>query len=47
MAQRFKNFKEMLAHLRHEDVEVKHKAVPVEEVKKKKKTPKKKKKEDK
>lgn len=46
MVQTFKNFNEMLAHLRHKDVEVKHKAVKVEEVKPKKKR-KAKKKEDK
>lgn len=47
MVQTFKNFNEMLAHLRHKDVEVKHKAVKVEEVKPKKKAKKKAKKEDK
>lgn len=41
----YRDFKEMLAHLRHKDVEVKHKAVKVEDVKPKKKG--KKKKEDK
>jgi hypothetical protein len=46
MVQTFKSFEEMLAHLRHKDVEVKHKAVKVEEVKPKKKR-KAKKKEDK
>ena len=35
MVQTFRDFNEMLAHLRHKDVEVKHKAVKVEKVKKK------------
>ncbi len=39
----FRDVNEMIAHLRHRDVEVKHKAVKVEEVKPKKKTSKKKK----
>lgn len=47
MTRTFKDFKEMLAHLRHKDVEVKHKAVKAEEVKPKKKKASKKKKEDK
>ncbi len=43
MADKFGSFWEMLAHLRHKDVEVQHKAVKAEEVKpKKKKTSKKK-----
>ena len=36
MIQVFKDNREMLAHVRHKDVEIKHKAVKVEEVKKKK-----------
>lgn len=47
MVQTFSSFKEMLAHLRHKDVLVEHKAVKVEEVKPKKKKASKKKKEDK
>lgn len=43
----YKDFREMLAHLRHKDVEVKNKAVKVEDVKPKKKKASKKKKEDK
>lgn len=41
MIQVFRDYKEMLAHIRHKDVEIKHKAVKVEEVKPKKKTKKK------
>lgn len=55
MVQVFKDYKEMIAHIRHKDVEIKHKAVKVEDIKpveeatpkKAKKTTKKKKKEDK
>lgn len=41
MIQVFRDYKEMLAHIRHKDVEIKHRAVKVEEVKPKKKTKKK------
>ena len=44
MTQEYRDFNEMLAHIRHKDVEVKHKAVKADTVKK---TAKKKKKEDK
>lgn len=40
----FRDYKEMIAYLRHKDVEIKHKAVKTEDVKPKKKA---KKKEDK
>lgn len=43
----FKDYKEMIAYLRHKDVEVKHPAVKVEELKKKKTKKKSSKKEDK
>ena len=36
MIQVFKDEKAMIAHLRGKDTEIKHKAVPVEEIKKKK-----------
>lgn len=38
----FKDYFEMLAHLRHKDKEIKHKAVKVEDLKKKGKNKKKK-----
>lgn len=37
MIQVFKDNREMLAHIRHKDIEIKHKAVKAEEVKPKKK----------
>ena len=37
MIQVFKDNREMLAHIRHKDIEIKHKAVNVEDVKPKKK----------
>ena len=36
MVQVYKDFKSMLAHLRGKEVEIKHEAIPVEEVKAKK-----------
>lgn len=47
MVQVFKDYWEMVAHIRHQDVEIKHKAVKAEDVKPKKKKASKKKKEDK
>ena len=37
MTQVFKDYWEMVAHIRHQDVEIKHKAVKAEDVKPKKK----------
>lgn len=37
----FKDYKEMLAHIRHKEVEIKHKAVKADEIKPKKKRKKK------
>lgn len=39
----FRNYFEMLAHIRHKDKKIEHKAVKVEEIKPKKKASKKKK----
>lgn len=43
----FRDYFEMLAHIRHKDKKIEHRAVKVEDVKPKKKASKKKKKEDK
>lgn len=47
MIQVFKDYREMINHIRGNEVEIKHKAVKVEEIKKPKKKTSKKKKEDK